>query len=460
MAEQGPKAETQKSESNQRIARDLRIVGILLAAVLLYLAGFFYAGQRFLPRTYIAGQSVAGLSGAEAAALLAEAQPVVTLTEREQGGNATREEIIDLKQELAAELAYDGQALLEQQDRAYWFLAPLRDQQLDPGPAEFRYDQAALDRKINQLYALQRGNNVAARDARIVREGRRFVLQPETEGSFLDREKAAALIREAVETALAEGKDVSVDLAEAYLEPQIRADDPALLAAQSALNGLAEREITITAGEEASTTLSGTVLADCFACEGTELVGTEALTARLAEFAARHDVCRYEYIDQEQLAADLLQAVRDGTETLPAPWVICYPEPGSAGNGSPSFIEVSISQQTLWYYEYGKEILTTPVVTGNPNAGGLLSTPTGYFTVGYKGMNVRLKGDDYDVKVKYWISIGPTRYYGFHDATWRWGFGGDIYTYNPSHGCVNMPLYVIAELYPRVGPETEIYIYP
>jgi lipoprotein-anchoring transpeptidase ErfK/SrfK len=27
---------------------------------------------------------------------------------------------------------------------------------------------------------------------------------------------------------------------------------------------------------------------------------------------------------------------------------------------------------------------------------------------------------------------------GFHDATWQSVFGGDRYTYNGSHGCINM----------------------
>ena len=37
--------------------------------------------------------------------------------------------------------------------------------------------------------------------------------------------------------------------------------------------------------------------------------------------------------------------------------------------------------------------------------------------------------------------------WGLHDASWRSSFGGSIYVYNGSHGCVNLPSSAAAELY-------------
>ena len=48
--------------------------------------------------------------------------------------------------------------------------------------------------------------------------------------------------------------------------------------------------------------------------------------------------------------------------------------------------------------------------------------------------------------------------HGMHDATWRWRFGGNIYTYDPSHGCVNMPLDKAEDLYYMVEIGTPVYI--
>lgn len=120
-----------------------------------------------------------------------------------------------------------------------------------------------------------------------------------------------------------------------------------------------------------------------------------------------------------------------------------------------TYIEISISGQYLNYYEMGKLAVSSPVVTG---AWGV--TPFGSYYVRSKATNVHLLGpedDPYDSFVYYWMAfIGSS--YGIHDATWRGSFGGDIYTYNPSHGCVNVPYDVAEELYYRVEIGTPVYV--
>ena len=116
-------------------------------------------------------------------------------------------------------------------------------------------------------------------------------------------------------------------------------------------------------------------------------------------------------------------------------------------------IEVSISNQTLTYYEYGQVVLTSPVVTGINNG-----TPTGTFRVLNKARNVTLKGADYESFVNYWIAFKGSSY-GLHDASWRSRFGGTIYKYNGSHGCVNMPYAKVQQLYNMVEIGTPVYIY-
>ena len=103
------------------------------------------------------------------------------------------------------------------------------------------------------------------------------------------------------------------------------------------------------------------------------------------------------------------------------------------------YIEVSIEKQECWVVRNGKVVVDTPVVTGVlPRH----ATPKGVFYIVYKATHVTLKGrnDDgskYESKVAYWMPF----YLGFglHDASWRGVFGGTIYVYNGSHGCVNCP---------------------
>ena len=120
-----------------------------------------------------------------------------------------------------------------------------------------------------------------------------------------------------------------------------------------------------------------------------------------------------------------------------------------------TYIVISIGDQWLTYYSRGRIALETPVVTGNNG-----NTPYGTYYVNNKARNVTLKGppdDPYESFVYYWMPFISSTH-GMHDSTWRWRFGGNIYTYDPSHGCVNMPLDKAEDLYYMVEIGTPVYI--
>ena len=118
-----------------------------------------------------------------------------------------------------------------------------------------------------------------------------------------------------------------------------------------------------------------------------------------------------------------------------------------------AYVDISISDQALYYYEYGEVVLYSDIVTGINDG-----TPTGNFKVVNKARNVNLRGEDYVSFVNYWIAFyGGV--YGMHDASWRSYFGGTIYKTNGSHGCVNMPYYKVQALYNMVEIGTPVYIH-
>ena len=45
---------------------------------------------------------------------------------------------------------------------------------------------------------------------------------------------------------------------------------------------------------------------------------------------------------------------------------------------------------------------------------------------------------------------------GLHDASWRSSFGGSIYSYNGSHGCVNLPVSFASQLYEEAKTGTPV----
>lgn len=119
------------------------------------------------------------------------------------------------------------------------------------------------------------------------------------------------------------------------------------------------------------------------------------------------------------------------------------------------YAEVDITNQHMYLYKNGRVVLHSDVVTGCVGLGR--GTPGGLYYVYYKQSPAVLVGEDYESKVTYWMPFNGG--IGFHDATWRGWFGGDIYYYSGSHGCVNMPYSAAEELYSYVEDGMPVVVY-
>ena len=114
-----------------------------------------------------------------------------------------------------------------------------------------------------------------------------------------------------------------------------------------------------------------------------------------------------------------------------------------------TYVEVDLGSQHCWFYKNGKILVSTDVVTGCVAKGR--STPTGTYYVLYKQTNHTMVGPGYRSFVNYWLPY-MDRGIGLHDASWRGSFGGSIYYYNGSHGCVNMPYSAVQTIFHNIDP--------
>lgn len=119
-----------------------------------------------------------------------------------------------------------------------------------------------------------------------------------------------------------------------------------------------------------------------------------------------------------------------------------------------TYVEISISQQRMWFYKSGKLLVDTPVVTGMRNS---MDTPKGYFDIYSRARDTYLTGPGYSSHVDYWMAFSGGC--GIHDASWRSSFGGSIYTYDGSHGCVNTPYNAVKTIYNNTGYGTPVIVY-
>lgn len=120
-----------------------------------------------------------------------------------------------------------------------------------------------------------------------------------------------------------------------------------------------------------------------------------------------------------------------------------------------TYVEINLGAQHMWYYKDGSLVVSSDVVTGNPNKNN--ATPAGVYRIAYTDKNVTLKGEDYETPVSFWMPFNGG--IGLHDATWRGTFGGSIYRGGGSHGCVNLPYSVAQTLFNNISPGDPVVVY-
>ncbi|MDR2713943.1 MAG: RICIN domain-containing protein [Coriobacteriales bacterium] len=120
-----------------------------------------------------------------------------------------------------------------------------------------------------------------------------------------------------------------------------------------------------------------------------------------------------------------------------------------------TYVDVNISTQRLRFIKDGMVVLECDVVTGKPST----ATPTGTYRIMSKARNVTLVGPGYASPVKYWMPFTAGGV-GLHDASWQSGFGGNRWNSGyGSHGCVNMPLWAVRDLYGQVKAGTVVQVH-
>ena len=136
--------------------------------------------------------------------------------------------------------------------------------------------------------------------------------------------------------------------------------------------------------------------------------------------------------------------------------IIEHAEGDISNLGSNTGVLVSIDDQHIWFYKNGALIISSPIVSGTL---GVSETPKGTFKIYNKTRNTRLTGPTWNVFVNYWMPIDAYGWYGIHDSSWRDSYGGNIYTYDGSHGCVNVPVEAVGVIFSNIDLYTLVKIY-
>lgn len=115
-----------------------------------------------------------------------------------------------------------------------------------------------------------------------------------------------------------------------------------------------------------------------------------------------------------------------------------------------TYIEVDISAQHFWVYINGQVVMDNDFVSGTETDPSR-RTPRGVCQILSRDRNVVLgtmATHGYECPVDYWMQFNWLGC-GFHDLS-RGAYGGSIYMYNGSHGCLNLKHSVAQELFDTV----------
>jgi uncharacterized protein YraI len=125
------------------------------------------------------------------------------------------------------------------------------------------------------------------------------------------------------------------------------------------------------------------------------------------------------------------------------------------GNGGAKRIVVDLSEQWLYAYEGGEEVLRAPVSTGRDD----FNTPVGPHRVQWKAalrtMTGTSNGETWSVPDVPHAMYINSRGVALHGTYWHTRFGSGV---RLSHGCVNLPLEVAALLYDWVAVGTNVEV--
>ena len=303
-------------------------------------------------------------------------------------------------------------------------------------------------------------------------DGEKFVPGDITEGTAIDADALKKAVVQAIE-----GLQEQLDLDEAgcYVQPLYTKESPEVQQACDAMNAYLNASVTYEMGLDTPVVVDKTVISQWVTADENYVVTfhPELIQEWVTQFAQQYDTAgktrqfttpdgraaevsggTYGWKINEKAEYETLLANIESGETISREPV--YVEGKTAAShgaqdwGS-TYAEVDLTNQKMWYVKDGEVLMSADVVTGLPKGGR--STPAGVYTILERMQNKVLRGNlrpdgtrEYETPVKYWMRVTYSGV-GFHDATWQSSFGGNVYTYRGSHGCINMSYSDAGKLY-------------
>lgn len=339
------------------------------------------------------------------------------------------------------------------------------------------YDQSKVNQLVESLRAVLHQKNasrVPTKNATVEWQKDNFVIVPEKQGTTFDIEAVTSALIQYLEN----GED-SLDAETYYAQPILTKEDSVLKKQKARMNQLAKLKASYTIGgkqisistEELSSWLTTNEKAEV-------LLDQEKVTAFVTKLNNEYNTVENptQFNSTRRGSVDVPAGIYSWSIDIPAEVkalsdqilkgedfnrvpLIVSDVPNVQTSLGNTYVEVDLQNQYMWYYKEGQIQFETDIVSGKPST----PTPPGLNYVTSKSTNQVLRGlnedgSKYASPVRYWMPIDQTGV-GIHDSDWQYAYGGDLWLYRGSHGCINTPPAKMDELYPILEVGTPVLVF-
>lgn len=458
-----------KRSRSSAIGRAIGItLGIILGiALLVYLGIAFHFKSHYLPHTTIGSSDCSNQTPEYSISRTSMIVESYLLTIYDRNGNKFLLKGPDFSYSYVPN--GEEERILESQNAFAWPAALWKETSYELD-ASVSYDKDQLADALQKLDCFSSEDYITApENASLVLGEDGYEIIPETYGNTLIFDKVLSFITDAVDHQV-----TSVTLSDDFYEvPEILSTDPSITALTDQLDTYMHSTVTydIKGADEKLT--SSDIYHMLEINEDNQVtLNEDKITRYVQHLASTYNT----YADRRSFATSMGDTIEIGGGDYG--WVINKPaeakqlledlsggvpverapvyeqtakEPGPDDIGS-TYIEVDYTNQHLWYYKDGSLVIDSDFVSGNISKGN--GSPDGVFKIVYKQRDATLVGETYESSVDYFLPFAYN--VGFHDASWRNTFGGDIYKTKGSHGCINLPHDVAETLYNEVEVGTPV----
>ncbi len=448
------------------------VFGVMLVV---YVAGMIYLHDKFQPNTKINGMDASLYTVEEMEQQISDMVGTYELKIEERGGT---EEIIT-----ADQVGYryvpkgEVQGFKDSQKLYLWPLSLWEDSEF-VFASSTEFDEEKLGEAIKALKCCDKKLEKEPTDAYMKFNGTTYEIAEETQGKKVKKKVLKKVLGEAISKS---EDELSLEAMDCYAKPAVTKKNKALNRLTKNMNRFAKTELIYKFGEKREV-LDGSIIRKWLSYDenGEVTLDEEKVALYVDYLAEEYDTYRkprefttydgsvvtvdggsYGFlIDREAETAELTELIRSGARRTRVP---VYAQAAVSRVNSDlgvDYVEVDMTNQWVCMYIDGEKILETDMVSGtytNPSR----RTPPGTYTLYWKKSPAVLKsdkpGDSYENPVTYWMPFNGG--IGLHDANWRGSFGGSIYMYSGSHGCINLPTSAAKVIYDNIYKGMPIICY-